>query len=296
MRYRPFSHSGMAISALSLTLTDPEGRQEPGYWRSLVHAAFEAGINAFDLQAPTPSLVAGFAEGISVVERRLLFIGLQLRGNRSPKAFGELAHRIVAAGRLTELDLLTVEGTDGVAPDLVDELSALKAQGLARRIGVAGECDVVEDHVLSGRFDALVCPYSILSGWRDRRMIREAVDQQMAVMGSDPFPERVRAVIQAPKPKPKVGWFSKPKYDPLDGVGTYAFLTETANWTPEQICIGYALTEPSLASVQVIVDDPVHLAEVAEATERVLPTAAGAQIEMARFSADEQAAEERRRA
>ncbi len=296
MRYRPFSHSGMAISALSLVLTDPEGKREPSYWRALVHTAFEAGINAFDLQAPTPALVAGFAEAISVVERRLIFVGLQLRGNRTPKAFGELAHRIVAAGRLTELDLLTVEASDGLAPDLADEISALRAQGLTRRTGVAGEFDAVEDLVLSGQFDALACPYSLLSGWRDRRMIREAVDRQMAVLGYDPFPERVRAVIQAPKPKPKVGWFSKPKHGPLDGVGSYAFMTETTGWTPEQICIGYALTEPSLASVQVVVDDPAHLTELAEATERVLPTAAGAQIEMARFSEDEQAADHRRRA
>jgi hypothetical protein len=40
MRFRPLGGSGMAVSAISLRLTDSATRVTPQAWQSLVYAAF----------------------------------------------------------------------------------------------------------------------------------------------------------------------------------------------------------------------------------------------------------------
>ena len=115
----------------------------------------------------------------------------------------------------------------------------------------------------------------------------------MAVFGSDPWQVRAENLAEAAGRRGQ----ARPVLQdpsPLAGAGTYRFLDTTPGWTAEQLCLGYALTEPSLATVQVEVEDPEHLASLAEITERDLPAAVAAQIEMARFSAEREAGTERR--
>ena len=114
----------------------------------------------------------------------------------------------------------------------------------------------------------------------------------MAVIGCEPHPGAAAALAEAAGAAAKPGWFAKPK--PLAGVGSYAFLDLTPGWSAEQLCVGYALTEPALATVQTEVRDREHLTMLAEITERVLPAAVSAQIEMARFSAEQASGDERR--
>jgi hypothetical protein len=73
---------------------------------------------------------------------------------------------------------------------------------------------------------------------------------------------------------------------PLAGVGTYAFLHDTAGWTPEELCLAYALTEPSLATVQIDLGFVDRIEALAAVPDRDTPTGLGAQIEMARFCGD----------
>jgi aryl-alcohol dehydrogenase-like predicted oxidoreductase len=170
----------------------------------------------------------------------------------------------------------------------------LKERGRVRSLGVAGECEALMPHVQAGAFDALITPFNIHSGWRERHMVRIAMERQMAVIGVEPCPVDTGPVADAAKIKPRPHWFAR--RNPLAGVGTYAFLSKTPGWSAEQMCLGYALTEPSLASVQVVVEDGEHLSSLAEVTERDLPAAASAQIEMARFSAEQSTGSERRSA
>jgi hypothetical protein len=72
--------------------------------------------------------------------------------------------------------------------------------------------------------------------------------------------------------------------EPLAGAGTYAFLNRTRNWTPEEICLAHALTEPSLASVQVSAERVDRIEALAAIPDKELPPGVSAQIEMARFS------------
>ena len=67
--------------------------------------------------------------------------------------------------------------------------------------------------------------------------------------------------------------------------GPYAFLDRTPGWSADELCLGYALTEPSLATVQTLTRDPDELQALAAVVDQELPTGVPAQIEMARFSA-----------
>jgi aryl-alcohol dehydrogenase-like predicted oxidoreductase len=131
-----------------------------------------------------------------------------------------------------------------------------------------------------------VSPYNLTSGWQERRRLLEAGKRDMAIVGEDPWPEVFRAKSSAETARPGLlaRAFRQRPADPLAGVGTYAFLDQTHGWTSEQICLGYALTDAKLASIQVEADDLDHLAMLAAVADRELPAATAAQVEMARFS------------
>ena len=295
MRYRPFAHSGMAVSALSLILADGDRRKPAQHWRGLLHAAFEAGVNTFEFHNPSDALLEGFAEAAEPLERRLIFVGLRVAGDRGRQAMAASVDQVIAKTNLGSLDLLTIEATGARSPEIVEEMRALKFARRVRRIALAGDADAIEGIGEAGIFDALVTPFNLLSGWRERRLIRAAGDRQLAIIGCDPFPAETPDLIRnARQQQKKGGWFVR--REALAGVGSYRFLTDTPGWTAEQICLGYALTEPSLASVQMNLAEARQLPPLAAITERDLPPAIGAQIEMARFSAEQQGAAARRSA
>ena len=291
MRYRPFGRAGMAVSAVSLAL-DGEDLKSAGAWRDLVHAAFEEGINAFELRRPSPELAEGLAEGASAVPRRLLFVGLRVEESEEAGPLVRGIEEFIDRSGLGYFDLLSVEATPAPPRGVPAALRALKDQGRAVWLGVAGDHDLLEPHVEAGGFDALITPFNILSGWRERHMVRAAAERQLAVIGCDPYPARAAELAKAAADEAKPGWLAKPT---LAGAGTYAFMCDTPGWSAEQICLAYALTEPAVASVQTVSVDREHLASLAEVPERDLPAGASAQVEMARFSAERAAGTERRR-
>ena len=68
----------------------------------------------------------------------------------------------------------------------------------------------------------------------------------MGVMAYGYHPDIFHRGAQALVPTPKG------RANPLAGAGTYAFLENTRGWKSEEICLAYALTEPCLASVQIV--------------------------------------------
>lgn len=289
MRYRPFAQTGIAVSVLSLELNGENDRRKAGDWRDLVHAAFEEGVNAFEIVCPSPALMTGFAEGVEAVKRSLLFIGLRADPSVEGPRFQAWVRQVIAEGRLGYVDLLALNAGATRAEEILAAAILLKEADMAHRLAVAGDGagDLVEEDVASDLFDAIISPFSLLSGWRDRNLVRQSMERQMGVIGRDPCPQALEALMESAQQKAKPGWFKKAP--PLAGAGTYAFLGTTRNWSAEQICLAYALTEPALASVQMAAADRKHLAQLASVTDRDLPSAVSAQIEMARFSADEEA-------
>jgi aryl-alcohol dehydrogenase-like predicted oxidoreductase len=292
MRYRPFGHTGVAVSALSLLLDGAGDRRRADEWRSLVHAAFEAGINAFELSRPSPALLDGFADGASAVKRALLFVALRADPTvDSHKLEGWVADAIARSG-VGEVNLFTLEEA---TPDFEGALVAglrLKDLNLVRSLAVAGVGEAMDEHVEDPLFDAVVTPFGLMSGWRERNLTRNALLRQKGVIACDPCPPEVLALAKEASDEAKPGLLQR--RDALKGAGTYAFLQETRGWSAEQICLAYALTEPAVATVQMEITDANHLNELAEVTDRDLPSAVTAQIEMARFSAEAAAPPEER--
>ncbi|KQZ28995.1 aldo/keto reductase [Caulobacter sp. Root1472] len=297
MRYRPFGSAGVAVSAITLRLED-EPRLRGADWRKLIFAALESGINSFEIDGVSSALIEGAAEAFSTVERRLLFIGWRLRGSLDRALKAQAVHDMIdqALDRtgLGHLDLATLDDPDANAfpAETLEQLKALRGARLIRLLGVAGAGDKFDAYVASGQFEAMTTPFNLASGWVERNRVRSAVGREMAVIGLDYWPETLREAHRATfLPKPSL-W--RRKTDPLADVGGYDFLRNTPGWNAQQICLAYALTEPSLASVQVTASSPAEIEALAAITERDLPTGCAAQIEMARFSAQEAAKAKRR--
>ena len=292
MRYRPLGKAGMAVSTLSIVLSGERCGGDPDAWLAFIHGAFESGVNAFEVVNPTAALLEGLADAVRSVERRLIFVAFRLPDGLTPDAIVAEVDRVRAGADLDLLDLAILNGEAELHNDAVWALEDLRTSSRVRRLGVVAESDEAMRHVHGGVFDVLIAPFNLLSGWRERLRVRTAADRGMSVIATNHFPDEARAMAEPKAPKRR--WFSKPY--PLAGLGAYNFLHDTFGWHAEEICLGYALTETAIASVVIEVADLKHLEALAEVTERDLPAAVAAQIEMARFSAERAAGTERRRA
>jgi aryl-alcohol dehydrogenase-like predicted oxidoreductase len=284
MRYRPFGRTGIAVSALSLALNGDSDRRKASDWLAIIHSALEHGVNAFEISRPTPAMLSGLAEGIAGVRRALLFVALRANPNMSGRQLDGWVSEVIAAGGLGEINLFTI---DADSPEFEEALVAglrLKDLNQVRRLAVAGPGERLVDHAEDPLFDALVMPFGLLSSWRDRNLVRAALERQMGVMSYDPCPAQLTEIVKEEKKQAKSGWFKRP--DPLAVAGSHAFLQTTPGWTAEQICLAYALTEPAVTTVQMPVKDLEHLGDLAEVPERSLPAQITAQIEMSHFTGE----------
>ena len=284
MRYRPFGRTGIAVSALSLALNGDGDRRRASDWLAIIHSALEHGVNAFEISRPSPALLSGLVDGIAAVRRGLLFVSLRADPNLRGRQIDGWVSEVIAAGGLGEIDLFTI---DADSPEFEEALVAglrLKDLDLVRRLGVAGSGEQLLDHVEDPLFDALVMPFGFTSGWRDRNLVRTALERQMGVMSYDPHPDTLSDMVEDEKKQAKTGWFKRP--EPLATSGSHAFLHSTPGWTAEQICMAHALTEPAITTVQMPVKDLDHLAGLAAVPERNLPAQISAQIEMSHFTAE----------
>jgi aryl-alcohol dehydrogenase-like predicted oxidoreductase len=291
MRYRPLGTSGMAVSALTMRLRGEHCPGDANRWVTAVHAAFENGVNSFEIIAPSAELLRGVAIAAEAVERRLICFSLRLPAQIQADDVFRLVEGVLKVTNLQFLDLVIADGDGDLHNDVIWMLEDLRATGKIKRMGIAGQGDGIATHIGAGSFDVLVSPFNILSGWRERLRVRSAAERQMSVIGDDYYPEDARNIAEPKRVKRR--WFSKPSYA-LAGLGSYNFLHDTHAWKAEEICLGFALTEPALASVAVDIESAAHLESLAATTERDLPAAVAAQIEMARFSAERSAGTERR--
>ena len=294
MRYRPLGVTGMSVSAVSLALQDTDGRNRPADWRALVYAALENGVNAFEVVGRHPSIAEGLVQALQAVERRLVFVAWRLGATQShtgamtrdfsPNGLRYSIDSVLTRTGLDYLDAVILDDprADELPTPALDALRDIRDAGQTRMLGVAGEDDAIDAYIATGAFDILATPFNLTSGWKQRLRLKAAVEHDMGVIGYDHHPHHLRG-SHAPASKPSI-WGARAK--PLAGMGTYAFLDGTPGWQAEELCLAYALTEPCLASVQLVADRPERVervASLAAIAERDLPPGLGAQIEMARF-------------
>ena len=302
MRYRPFGGAGVAVSCVSLSFFErPDQPRDAHTWNAVTLRALEAGVNFFELVEPTEAMLLGVGQGLSGLERRLLFVSWRAPNALSNSAYALQLARDIRSGAqvsgLQEFDMLMVDEppgspTTGEIAAATTSLMAVTEDEPIKLLGIRGEGDGLDAAITTGAFDAVATPYSLASGWRERHRIKAASNRDMAVIGLQAYPNEMREASKGPKPKRSSIW--RRASDPLSGSGTYQFLSTTPGWTAEEICLGYALTEPALSSVQIEADTPEHIEALAEVPERDMPVQVSAQIEMARFSPPPSTGERRR--
>ena len=298
MRYRPFGNSGQSVSCLTLSVGYDSLARGPAAVRELIFSALENGINSFRLESPDPVLAEAVGQALSSVDRKLVFVHLSL-GRRHQRKEGvrdfsteHLTSSIEKAMRLSGFGYLDVVMLEDPADEelpqaTLNALKALRATEKVKALGVLGGGDVMDAYVSTNAFDVLATPYHVNSDWAVRHRLREAKERDMAVLAYEVFPDYLstarRAAASDKAPKKGLFSFGKPKASPESaGGGTFAFLHRTPNWTAEEICIAYALTEPAVSSVIVAATDIDRLTALAAVPERDMPPGLGAQIEMAR--------------
>jgi hypothetical protein len=250
MRYRPFGRSGLALSTIGLHLPLQALAKSRGLMEKLITAGLESGINTYHFDGADPKTLSAAADIFSVVERRLLFISVSA---------SDTAH-----------DGMTYEFTA-----LKDRLrGAIKDSGL-----------LWLDLVLFDKAGTTVIPQKSYDFVKTLQRSNAAIGNEMAVFAEDTFPERYSKASDLIPQAAKRGWFGAKAANPLAGAGTYAFLHQTPDWSPEELCLGYALSQPSMSCIYVTADSAHHLEALARVPERHLPSSVPAQIEMARFTA-----------
>jgi len=288
VRYRPFGATGMAVSALTLRLADGS-RLRANDWRALVFTALENGINSFQVEGDSPELLRGAAEAFASVERHLLFLTWRVRGDAAAlgqQAVDSLLGSAFEGLGLSYLDLVLLN--DPLSPTLPPAfeagLTSLHQGRAVRGLGIASRGDIDPRLLKNEMITAVSSPFNLSSGWAERHRIRHASQQDFAVIGEDFWPQALREGGEMAGPKPSL-W--RRRSDPLADIGGYEFLHATQGWSGEDICLGYALTEPSLSTVRITADTRAEVERLAAVVERDLPNGVCAQIEMARFSAQE---------
>jgi len=281
VRYRPLGARGQVVSAISLVLSPDAERRSASDWVSLIYAALECGISGFEVHAMDSALGEGLAHALGGIDRRMVFVAMRIAGRRAKAAslaeVGKEVKEVLTRTRLGHLDAVLLHEPSAPKAASLRELGALKSAGVVRALGVAGDGEGVDTLIADGALDVLATGYSLLSGWAERRRIRDAVASDMVVLGYGAYPREQLGPLLERRPKDRA--------NPLAGIGGYGFLQATRDWTPEQLCLAYALTEPSLATVLVTPQSIDHLEQLAAVADRDLPSGAAAQIEMARFSA-----------
>jgi aryl-alcohol dehydrogenase-like predicted oxidoreductase len=293
MRYRPFGHSGRALSATGLRLPVAAQRRNANHARKLIETALENGINTFHFDGLDLDFLKMAAQVFSVVDRKVLFISLTpdlpgVPGDLAGYAFPvlkEALRGVIKSSGLQWLDLLLFvqPGAAHLPADSLAFVQELKKARMLRHVGTTADTEELLPAIEGRRFDVIVTPFDIDSAWDKRHGIDKAIRSDMMVIGTDYFPEMYRKASDVIPKKARGGWFSKPA-DPLAGAGTHAFLHTTDDWTPEELCLGYALSLPSLSCILIEAETPEKLEKLAEVPERHLPSSVPAQIEMARFT------------
>ena len=298
MRYRPLGRSGSAVSALTLKIGPDALAGGPSRAQALVFAGLESGINTFHLTVADPVLAEAVGEALAQVERKLVQVSISLgradarRGGRdfSPEALTGAIDRILHVSGLGWIDLAMLDepGEDEMPQTALNALKAQRAAERVRMLGIAGDGAVMDAYVSTGAFDAMATPYHVNSPWSTRNRIRAALERDMAVLAYDYFPAELSTPRKAETlHAPKKGLFGlgqggRPKSDPLTGAGTFAFLHQTHGWNAEDICLAFALSDPSIASVLIDAASAERIETMAAVPERDLPPGLAAQIEMAR--------------
>lgn len=295
MLYRPHGRSGMALSTVGVCLCPNVCRKEKGLLAKLLTAAIEQGVNAYFFKSLDLMVLREAAEILSVVDRKLLYIGALAHDTSAGLAgfsyeLEPLKARLKWAIKDSGLEYFDMIAFDHPNDNLISEESMIFMQDLrrarmVRAIGAIAESEAILELAATGDYQSLITSFNIDTNWDKRRYVDFALSRGMTVFGLNYFPEAVMRAKDLLPDDAKRGFFGfKKPVNPLAGAGTYAFLHQTPEWTAEELCLGFALAQPVLSCVWIEPENIDHLNALTEVPEKHLPPSVPAQIEMARFN------------
>jgi aryl-alcohol dehydrogenase-like predicted oxidoreductase len=294
MRYRPFGRSGLALSTIGLRLKADALNNNRALMQKLIVSGLENGINTYHFDTLDVGLLRAAADTFSVVDRKLLFITVNAhesyqRSDSTTYALSPLKDRLRGAIKETGLHWLDAlyfgqPGAASLSDETLNFLLNLQKSKMLRFIGGIGDTDDLSELIACDAFSVIQTSFDIDSSWDKRRKIDDAVARDMNVIATDFYPAAYRKASDVVPKDARRGFFGGQPKNPLAGAGTHAFLHQTPDWTPEQLCLGYALSQPSMSCILIDAESPQHLDSLADVPERHLPSSVPAQIEMARFN------------
>ena len=291
MQYRRCLHSGLALSALRLRLSAHAYRKTPGAVREIVERGLENGINAFQIDSADAGFLNQIAQVLKVVDRGVLFISMTARDNygvayENGINVDTLKQRLTEAFRLPglqRLDLLSFQAAEYRALTAEDHafLHHLIQGGMIGQVGVQIETADFPNILDIGQPTSLLTNFDVTASKARRHMLETASRMDLSVFGQNYYPARLLQGGQGESIRSHLQ--NVQDGDAPQGPSKYSFLFNEIGWTAQEICLGFALSQPALVNVGVVARDSDHLDRLAKVVGRTLPRALHAHIELGTF-------------
>lgn len=291
MRYRSFGEGGQSISPVLVAVDSEDGDTTT---EAFLAGCLGLGVNAFEARLDDLAAIQALGRTTAGVERSMVIIGLRAAA---------IAHRDLSREILIRMlqDALRNTGLRWIDYLIVDDprpgelgasffmtVEAARQAKRLRYVGVGGDSPTVGDLIESGGVQIYAAPYNLRCSNTVRRRMRQAEAANIMILGYDHYPDAIRQTQSLPAAAAsgllKFLGFRGPRQAPADEDGPYSFLNYVRGWSAEQICLSYALNEPSLSSTRVKAPDLATIKGLAETAERELPNGLAAQIELARVA------------
>lgn len=294
MRYRSFGEGGQSISTVLVSVDSSESVTVS---ESFLAGCMSLGVNAYEARIDDLTAIQALGQVASSVERSMVVVGLRVEqaGPRQARDLNRetIIRQLQDALRNTGLrwiDYLIVEdpAPGELGSSFFMTVEAARQAKRLRYVGVSGDSNEITDLIQSGSVQIYGTPYNLRCSQSVRKRMRQAETANVMLLGYDHYPEVIRHTPSAPIAAAtgimRLLGLGGARRMPADKDGPYSFLNFVRGWTAEQICMAYALNEPSLSSARVRAPDLETVKGLAEAVERELPNGLAAQIELARVS------------
>ncbi|OYU68582.1 MAG: hypothetical protein CFE28_00345 [Alphaproteobacteria bacterium PA2] len=290
MRYRSYGIEGRAISSIAVQLDDPRGSGSRDLWRDRVRRSLAHGVNAFEVVTGSQALAEGLGDELALRDRAQTILSWRIRSAGRESISGlDIAEAVEQAldwTGLTFLDQLMLEWDvyRTLEPGAWDVLSGFARAGAFERLGIVGGEQAVDLCLTDRRFRAVKTFYDIVENPVLRRKVGEAARMDVVVMARAFFGKPAEESVLGRTFMSELGDFLSltPKVEQKKKTPVLDFLKTTPGWTPEEVTLSCLLADPSVATGVVETLDDRHIGSLAISTERDLPGAVTAQLEIAR--------------
>lgn len=289
MRYRSYGIEGRAISSIAVQLDDPRGSGGRELWRDRIKRCMAHGVNAFEVVTGSRALAEGLGDELALRDRAQSILSWRIRSAGRESISGlDIAEAVEQAldwTGLTYLDQLMLEWDvyRTLEPGAWDVLGGLARAGAFERLGIVGGEQAVDLCLTDRRFRAVKTFYDIVENPVLRRKITDAARLDVIVMARAFFGKPAEETVLGGSFMAELGAFLSltPKVEKKK-TPVLEFLRTTPGWTPEELTLACLMADPSVTTGVVETLDDRHIGGLARSTERDLPGAVTAQLEMAR--------------